>query len=333
MGEMRTGIGKVAAVAALALLASPAAASAAKLAGAKQDGALRTAFQRDRHHTGASIVSIRVSTAKAGWAMIEWIPKGAPESVTSAAKPTVQRTTYHGTKPDSKPPKKVKKDLLEPLKVRLTFEGKGSESVDLKTTSQGECGGSVTDERTESISPIQWNISYVLDLDHFTLIRTSDPHYGGDLLQVLTHYEPSRSTVSVIEQRHHAATDDCDGATNTYDCTQTFGSPSQDSTGAVAIDRLGLVVQLETQLTATQGDCANTTFAAKPYYDDGGISAFTPALRILGGDLPADPYAPVTVTYPTNDFLEGYNGACALSGTTECHDDYSWTGQIQLHPM
>jgi hypothetical protein len=66
-----------------------------------------------------------------------------------------------------------------------------------------------------------------------------------------------------------------------------------------------------------------------------GAAAEVPQLGLVGGSLPADPYAPVTVAWPRSSAAAstGLISSPCSGDVAVCSDAFAWRGTVRLMPV
>jgi len=85
--------------------------------------------------------------------------------------------------------------------------------------------------------------------------------------------------------------------------------------------------------TNPSGDCGPSDYTLGPsLWDSGATTVVTAGLGLLGASLPADPYAPVRVSWPTDSVAlgSGFPSSPCQGDGAACHDTFRWTGQVAL---
>jgi hypothetical protein len=306
------------------------AASAARFASPSEARALRSAFLHERGHAGTVITAITVSTTAPGWASVAYLP--AAQAVAAKVKIITVTREYYRDRPRSHPtptklpPKKAKSDLKKDLWVKLTYEGSGSEHYKSTDSGAGECGGSTeTSTVTAKVEPAKWKYAYLLDLDKM------EREAGG--LDPLVRLVSAPTDVSVVRDLEREQTH-CNPPNESWSCITTFGAPRNVFPGMVAFTSSGTnILTPMVAASAPQGTgCVDTLgiFGLQPGFTGAAVAI---NWHLIGGMLPADPYAPIPVTYQRNA-LNKVNACSTFSGNGPCSDTTEWSGEVTLsHPL
>jgi hypothetical protein len=326
----------VAGLLALVVLLVPAAANAARLVGGHEQAVIAKAFFARRSHKGRVIVSTRISTVAHAWAVVKSVrPQAAGRHTGSGRTPRLQSTYYHRTRGAEKlgtPRQAVRADLARDFRVTVLYTGSGSETIAYHQLYRSVCPGSggFNDEEAATIKPMSWSVRYVVDLDALqSAVRGS----AGTALVPTVSFDSSRSQVSAHEVLTRTAIDKgCNGQPTTFECDTTY------ATGTPANDLLtfpptgGLEVGVPTTSNPS-GDCDPSDYTlGRSLWDSGATTAVIPALGLVGASLPANPYAPVPVSWPANSLSQASGSPvspCQGDGAA-CRDTFRWTGHVTL---
>jgi hypothetical protein len=85
-----------------------------------------------------------------------------------------------------------------------------------------------------------------------------------------------------------------------------------------------------------QGTCSPDIFTLGPsLWDGGGATALVSQLRLLGGRLPANPYAPVHVSWPKSAaaLAQGFGVSPCQGDTAVCSENFQWQGTVALQAI
>ncbi len=320
----------------LVVLLVPAAANAAQLVGGREQTAIAKAFFARRSHKGRAIVSTRVSTVAHAWAVVKSVRPQAPgRRSASGLRPRLRSTYYHLTKGREKlgtPPPAVRTDLARDFRVTVLYTGSGSEAIVYHQGYRSVCPGSggFTDEEAATIKPMSWSVRYVVDLDALqSAVRAS----AGTILVPTVFFDSSRSKVSAHEVRTRTAIDTgCNGQPTTFECDTTY-APGVAGDGLLSFPPTG-GLEVGVPVTANpSGDCDPSDFTLGPsLWDAGATTAVTPVLGLVGARLPAQPYAPVPVSWPGTSLslVSGFPVSPCQGDGAACRDTFRWTGHVAL---
>lgn len=318
------------------LLLAPAGASAARLVGGRRQTALERAFNATAAHRARLIVSIRSSTVSPAWAVVRSV--AAPKAGrTSGGAGSLRLTSayYHQVgsrqRPGS-PPAKVRADLNRTFRVAVVYSGTGTEAIASNPAYAGVCAGAggFIDQETVSVSPMSWTVRYVVNLDD--VLGAARGAQGSAIVPAVT-FAGGASRVSAVERLSRVVQDvSCNGKATRFTCTQTFHLGGPDPAGQLSADSGGgLEVGVPTRVT-TSGACDPADYTLGPsLWDGGGATADAAHLKLFGGALPANPYAPVKVSWPAGSPLGGQGFAASpCQGDSTCSDAFRWSGTVRL---
>jgi hypothetical protein len=328
----------VAGLLALVVLLSPAAANAARLVGGREQAAIAKAFFARRSHKGQAIVSTRISTVAHAWAVVKSVrPQATGRRTASGRAPRLQSTYYHLTRGRvklGKPRPAVRADLARDFRVTVLYTGSGSETIAYHQLYRSVCPGSggFTDQEAATIKPMSWSVRYVVDLDALqSAVRGS----AGTVLVPAVSFDRARSQVSAHEVLTRTAIDKgCNGQPTTYECDTTY-APGAPADGLLSFPPTGgLEVGVPTTSNPS-GDCDPSDYTLGPsLWDSGATTAVTARLGLVGAALPANPYAPVAVSWPANSLalVSGSPASPCQGDASACRDTFGWTGHVTLQP-
>ena len=224
-------------------LTAPAAATAARLAGGRQQARLAAAFFARPAHRGQAIVSTRVSTVAPAWAVVTSVrPQRAGRGAPAGRTPPLQRTYYHLVKGREKlavPPRSARAaraDLAAPFRVAVTYRASGAESIAYHQLYRSVCAGAggFSDTEQVTVQPMSWRVRYVVDLDD---LQSAVRGPAGTVLVPAVSFDRAGSTVSAREILTRTAIDrGCNGQPTTYDCNASY-SLGPRLTGAALLPR------------------------------------------------------------------------------------------------
>ena len=326
----------VAGLLALVVLLAPASAHAARLAGGREQAAIAKAFFARRSHTGRVIVSIRTSTVAHRWAVVKSVrPQAMGGPTASSRPPRLQSTFYHLTRGREKlgtPRPAVRADLAREFRVTVLYTGSGSETIAYHQRYRSVCPGSggFSDEEAVTIKPMTWSVRYVVDLD---ALQSAVRGAAGTVLVPTVSFDRSRSRVSAHEVLTRTAVDTgCNGQPTTFECDTTYaaGVPAD---GLLSFPPTGgLEVGVPTTSNPS-GDCDPSDYTLGPsLWDSGATTAVIPVLGLVGARLPANPYAPVPVSWPgaSLSLVSGSPASPCQGDGAACRDAFRWTGHVAL---
>jgi hypothetical protein len=321
------------------LLAAPSAGVAARLAGGHTEQAIARAFSGKRSHRGQAIVSVRTSSVNSSWAVVRSVTPQAAGQTRSGATPALRSTYYHlvrGRVRPAPPPRAVRTDLARDFRVAVVYAGSGRESISYTQTYGSVCAGqgNFQDAEMDTVSPMTWTVRYVVDLDDLlSAVRGST---GTTLVPNVT-FDAAGSRVTATEAISRSVQDmGCNGNATTFNCTTTFAAGGPDPGGQLSFPAgSGLAVGVP-MAAHERGACDPDNFTLGPsLWDGGGATAFVAPLKLLGGTLPARPYAPVKVAWPAGSAqqVQGLSNSPCQGDTAVCTDAFSWQGTVSLQPI
>jgi hypothetical protein len=320
------------------MLAAAPAGQAAQLVGGRTQQAIARAFSAQRSHRGQAIVSIRTSSVSASWAVVRSVTPQTAGQTRSGATPPLRSTYYHlvgGRVLAAPPPRAARTDLARDFRVQVVYAGSGRESITYTQNDDSVCAGQgpFTDTETDTVSPMTWNVRYLVDLDDL-LSAVRGP--GGTTLVPNVTFEAAGSRVTATETVSRSVQDfGCNGRATTFDCTTTFAAGGPDPGGQLAFPaRLGLEAGVPMQ-ARPRGACNPDNFTLGPsLWDGGGVITVAGPLKLVGGALPARPYAPVKVTWPASSAQgdPGFATSPCQGDLAGCTDAFGWRGTVSLRP-
>jgi hypothetical protein len=332
------GVTIIVAACALALVAAPPS-LAARLVGGATQRAIARAFSAQRSHHGQVIVSIRASSVSSSWAVVRSVTPLAAGQTRSGATPALHSTYYHVTRGrvrPAPPPKAVKADLAKDFRVEVVYAGSGAESVAYVQNGRSVCAGQggFVDAETDAVDPMSWSVGYVVDLDDL-LSAVRSP--GGLALVPNVTFDAAGSHVNAVETVSRSVQDvGCNGKATTFNCTTTFAAGGPDPGGQLSFPAgSGLEVGVPTA-TRHRGACNPDNFTLGPsLWDNGAATALVGELKLLGGTLPARPYAPVKVAWPAGaaQQAQGFAASPCQGDTAVCTDAFRWQGTVSLRSV
>jgi hypothetical protein len=320
-------------------LAVPSVGLAARLVGGRTEQTIARAFSAQRSHRGQAIVSVRTSSVNGTWAVVRSVTPQTAGQTRSGATPALRSTYYHlvgGQARPKPPPRAVRADLARDFRVQVVYAGSGRESIAYRQNDQSVCAGTgfFTDQETDMVSPMTWSVRYMVDLDE---LLSAVRGRGGTTLVPNVTFEAAGSHVSATETISRSVQDvGCNGKATTFDCTMTFAAGGPDPGGQLSFPA-GSGLEAGVPVAArSQGACDPDNFTLGPsLWDGGAATALVRQLPLLGGTLPARPYAPVKVAWPGGSAEQAQNFAaspCQGDGAV-CTDAFAWHGTVSLQPV
>lgn len=331
------GTALVAAVVALGL-AAPAGAVAARLAGGATQRAVARAFSGQRAHRGQAIVSIRTSSVSRAWAVVRSVTPQRAGQTKSGATPALKSTYYHlvgrGARP-APPPPAVRRDLARRFAVAVVYRGSGAEKITYSQLYRSACQGmgGFTDSAADTVTPMSWTVRYVVDLDDL-VSAVRGP--AGTALAVDVAFDAAGSRIDASETVSRTLQDlGCNQKANTVTCTTSFTAGGQDPGGQLSFAGSKLEVGLPLA-PSPRGACNPDNFTLGPsLWASGGATALVSRLALLGGTLPANPYAPVRVSWPEDaaTTTQGFAVSPCQGDAAVCTDSFKWQGTVALQAL
>lgn len=320
-------------------LAAPTPGLAARLVGGRTQRAIARAFSAQRSHRGQVIVSIRTSTVDPSWAVVRSVTPQASGQTRSGASPA-QRSTYYqlagGQARPAPPPRAVKTDLSRHFRVQVVYSGSGSESITYTQNYASVCAGygGFVDTESDVVSPMSWSVRYIVDLDE---LRSAVRGPGGTTLVPAVSFGAADSYVTATETVSRSVQDfGCNGRAMTFNCTTTFSAGGPDPGGQLSFLAAGGLEAGVPMAARGRGACDPDNFTLGPStWAGGGATVIARPLKLLGGILPARPYAPVKVTWPTNSaqVVQGLAPSPCQGAAAACTDAFQWQGTVSLQPI
>jgi hypothetical protein len=318
------------------VLGAPAPAGAARLVGGREQTAIARAFHSSRSHRRLQIVSERVSTVAPAWAVVRSVaPQAAGRSTSRATPIRIQSTYFHSVRGGERaapPPAAVRADLDRPLSVAIVYAGSGSEAISYQQQSRSVCPalGSFVDTETVAVDPMSWSVRYVVNLDD---LRVAVRGAQGTVLVPGAYVNRAGSSLNVTEKLTRSFVDvGCTGHPAVFRCTTRFGlAPTGPLSVAPALE-----IGLPTTTASAIGSCDPVVYALGPsLFDGGATTALVAPLGLLGGHLPADPYAPVSVSWPADSasLQSGFLASPCAGDTAVCQDTMQWRGTVTIEPI
>jgi hypothetical protein len=314
-----------------AQLTFAAGATAARLVGGKQQAAVTRAFFHQKGPKGRVVVSIRSSSVSSAWTVVRWvIPTPAGGHGTGQSNPRLHSTYFRGQQP-GRPPATVTRDLAAPFRVTIVYTGSGSESVNYSQTYRSVCsgGGGFVEQERDTVSP-SWRVRYTVNVDQL-LSAVRGPQ--GVVLVPTVSFDPGSSRLRAIETRARTYVDQgCFDHPTNDKCVTTFrftsGGANELSLRPGAGTEIGIPMR-----GAGRGQCAPEDYTLGPsLWDSGAATAAVRSLSLVGGRLPAHPYARLNVSWPRNSSPAADGAAtspCQGIGSG-CSDQLRWRGSVRL---
>jgi hypothetical protein len=323
-----------------AVLALPSPAVAARLIGGGEQASVARAFSSLAAHRNDLIVSIRASSVSPSWFVIKSARPESTGRVGAGALPLRLQTTYvhrvgGGIRPGI-PPAAAKADLSRDFRVAVVYSGSGSEQMTYSQIYRSVCAGAggFIDSESEAVSPMSWNVRFVVDLD--SVKATLRSAAGATIVPAVT-FDGGASRLDATEHLTRTYVDQgCFSRPTTFECTSRFHLSQPGADALLSFDP-GLGTEIGIPMRAGKsGRCAPEDFTLGPsLWDSGASTALAPRLGLLGGTLPGDPYAPQHVSWPGNSALEqeGFLAGPCQGIPFTCTDTFRWQGTVRLAPV
>jgi hypothetical protein len=321
----------------LAALAAPQPGRAAKLVGGAEQRSIQRAFSSRAAHRRQLVISIRASTVSPSWSVVRWI---TPQDPRSTRVPVLHSSYYHRVRAQERagnPPRPVRDDLARDFRVQVVYAGSGTETIAYIQRYRSVCAGQggFTDQSSDTVSPMSWSVRYVVDLDNLlSAVRTPQ---GTTLVPDAT-FDATGSRIDAVENLSRTVQDfGCNGNPTTFNCRMTFSAGGQDPGGQLSFPPdSGVQVGLPLD-PRPSGACDPDDYTLGPsLWDSHATTALVGSLRLLGGALPANPYAPVKVTWPGGSAqqTEGFTASpCQGDAPPACTDSFRWQGTVALQGL
>jgi hypothetical protein len=320
----------------IALSSSPSPALAAKLIGGRQQSAIRKAFSSGGAHKGQVIVSIRSSTVSGAWSVVKSLKPQAGGGTSS--RPVRLLSSYYdrvggGRERGGRPPAKVKADLLGDFRLAIVYAGSGAEAIHYRQVYRSVCAGAggFTDQQDSIVSPMSWKLRYVVDLDDvLSAVRTDQ----GTTIVPSISFDGGGSTLKATQTLTRSVVDaGCDGKPATFKCTTAYGLGGRDPGSMLSFPPgLGTEVGIPFSARSTgQCDPDDYTLGAS-LWDNGAATALVSPLNPVGGSLPANPYSPVSVSWPRGSAqgTQGFITSPCQGISAACTDKFRWSAKVTL---
>jgi hypothetical protein len=319
----------------LALLA-PGVAHAARLVGGREQARIARAFFSRPAHRGQAIVSTRVSSRAPAWAVVKSVaPQRSRARGASGRLPRLQSAYYHVTGARVRPgvpPAAARADLAGDLRVNVVYSGSGGETIAYHQRYRSVCpgDGGFTDDQRDTVTPMSWKVTYEVDLD---ALQSAVRGPVGTVLIPAVSFLPSASTLSAREILTRTAVDEgCNGQPTSFECNTSYAMGTVSHSGLSFLAAGGLEIDVPTAANPS-GNCDPSDYTLGPsLWESGATTAVTRRLGLVGGTLPANPYAPVTVSWPRDSpaLTSGSPSSPCQGDATACHDTFRWTGRVAL---
>lgn len=317
--------------------ASPA--RAAKLAGGGRQAAIKRAFTAHGAHKRQTVVSVRTSTVNGAWAVAESV--ALPRAGRAGGKAGNLRPTntyyhvVHGAERPGKPPGPVQADLGRDFKVAVVYAGSGSETINYTQKTLGVCqaAGGWIDQQTETVKPMSWSVRYVIDLD--SLAAAVSDGRTAVVVPAVT-LDRGASSLNAVAQTTRSTVDlSCNGTTVTTRCAIRYRLGGSGSDNWLSLIPAGLEVGIPMSKSSL-GSCDPDSYTLGPsLWDSDAATALAGKLRVLGGSLPANPYAPVKLAWPFSSSLvaDGAIASPCQGNPAGCIDSMNWKATVRLQPV
>jgi hypothetical protein len=322
-----------------AALAAPPAGMAARLAGGSTERGIARAFSGARSHRGQVIVSIRTSTVSRSWAVVRSVTPLTAGQTRSGRVPVLRSTYYKlaGRRVvPAPPPRAVRTDLSRRFSVEVVYTGVGSESLYYDQGYRSVCPGQggFTDTATDTVNPMSWTVRYIVNLDELdSAVRGP----AGVSLVPNVSFDAAGSRIDAAETVVRTFQDrGCNQNMTTLTCNMTF-TPGGTDPGAGLSFPAGSGLKVGVPMATHQrGACNPDNFTLGPsLWDSSGATALVGQLKLIGGTLPTNPYAPVKVTWPGGSAAQaqGFAASPCQGDAAVCTDKFTWQGTVALQAV
>ncbi|MGP0049767.1 MAG: hypothetical protein ACLPZR_13085 [Solirubrobacteraceae bacterium] len=312
-------------------------ARAAVLVGGRAQARIVAAFDASPAHRRLAVVSVRASTVQPSWAIVRWVaPERGGRTAAQSSAIGLGASFYHrvgGRELAGRPPAAAQADLERDFRVAVVYRGSGAETIDYEQDYHSVCAGAglFTDTEHDTVSPMSWNVRYVVDLDDLlTAVRGSQ----GTTLVPSIAFSGAGSTLSAVEDLTRTVVDmGCNGTPAMYSCATTYRLGG--STPLSFPPSLGLEVGIPL-IPVASGSCNPDDYTLGPsLFADGATTALVSRLDLLGGALPSDPYAPIAVSWPGGSaaHAEGFVSSPCQGDAAVCSDHLHWRGTVAIVPV
>jgi hypothetical protein len=323
----------------LPLLAAPAA-RAARLVGGREQAVIERAFRARAAHRHQLIVSVRASTVSPSWSAVRSLtPERGGRTTPRAVTPKLQIAYYHavrGSERPAAPPKAVRADLQRDFRIEVVYSGSGAESIVYKQSYRSVCAGqgNFTDQQIVTVDPMSWTVRYVVDLDDLAAaVRSSQ----GTMLVPDVTFDAAGSSLDAVQTLSRTLLDaGCNGNQTTFMCRMSFHLGGLDPGDLLSFPPAAGIDVAVPMVAGSAGACDPNYYTLGPsLWQSGAGAALVRQLGLVGGTLPARPYAPISVSWPGGS-AQGSDGfatsPCQGDGSA-CSDDFHWQGTVALVPV
>jgi hypothetical protein len=184
---------------------------------------------------------------------------------------------------------------------------------------------------------MSWTVRYVVDLDD--VVEAVQSSQGATILPTVD-FQASGSALDAVEKLTRTYVDQgCFNTPRGFNCSTVFHLSGNGAASGLGFDPgLGTEVSIP-MVGRNTGQCAPDDYTLGPsLWDSGASTAVAPRLGLLGllgKQLPANPYAPVRLSWPTDSALAqaGFLASPCQGIPTACTDQLKWQGSVQLEPV
>jgi hypothetical protein len=178
---------------------------------------------------------------------------------------------------------------------------------------------------------MSWTVRYVVDLD---ALESAVRGPAGVTLMPNVSFDAAGSRIDGSETVVRSLQDvGCNQRKTTFTCTTTFTPGGTDPGGRLSFPA-GSGLEVGVPMAAHPGGaCDPDNFTLGPsLWDSGGATALASRLELLGGTLPAHPYAPIRVSWPGGSAAQalGFAVSPCQGDAAACTDTFGWQGTVAL---
>lgn len=316
-------------------LALPGSALAAKLAGGGRQASIARAFSASPARRGQVIVSIRLSSVASNWAVVKSVRPGRGRGGRLTLLSTYMHPAAGGERAGS-PPAAVRADLGRHFRVAVVYTGSGSETVAYQQFYRSVCAGAggFVDQESVSVNPMSWRVRYVVDLDN--VLAAVHSAQGAAFVPSIA-LDGRASQLSAVESITRQSDDaGCNSPPTTYRCTVRFHLSSAQLGGALSLlPDDGTEIGVPFSISAGTPCDRDRLPLGAPLWESGGTTALIGRLGLGGGILPGNPYAPISVSWPSSSalFQQGFIASPCQGDAVACTDSFQWRGKVALQPV
>jgi hypothetical protein len=218
----------------------------------------------------------------------------------------------------------------------VIYTGSGHETINDAQSYRSACAGAggFVDQETDTVAPMSWRVRYVVDLDDLAAAVSSAQ---GAIIEPTVSLDRGGSELSASERITRSSVDHgCNRRPTNYDCSVAFSLPGGPLDGILSLEpggglEIGVPIQ-----ASDRGQCDPDNFTLGPsLWDSGATTALVPQFGLVDGTLPANPYAPIRVAWPTSSEFagDGFLAGPCQGIAAVCSDSMHWNGTVVLAPV